>query len=77
MKKQWKKMSMLFAAVTVALTMLTGCSQNKGDTAFRIEDGQSDLEYVQSKGTLTVGITDFAPMDYRSGEHWTGFVSTT
>lgn len=73
MKKQWKKMSMLFAAVTVALTMLIGCSQNKGDTAFRIEDGQSDLEYVQSKGTLTVGITDFAPMDYRSGEHWTGF----
>ena len=34
----------------------------------------SDLAYVQSKGTLVVGITDFAPMDYQneSGE-WIGF----
>ena len=34
----------------------------------------SDMAYVQSKGTLVVGITDFAPMDYRddNGE-WTGF----
>ena len=34
----------------------------------------SDMAYVQSKGTLVVGITDFAPMDYRneSGE-WIGF----
>jgi polar amino acid transport system substrate-binding protein len=34
----------------------------------------SDLAYVQEKGTLVVGITDFAPMDYKddNGE-WTGF----
>ena len=34
----------------------------------------SDLAYVQSKGTLVVGITDFAPMDYQdeNGE-WIGF----
>ena len=34
----------------------------------------SDLAYVQDKGTLVVGITDFAPMDYRdeNGE-WIGF----
>ena len=34
----------------------------------------SDMAYVQSKGTLVVGITDFAPMDYQneSGE-WIGF----
>ena len=34
----------------------------------------SDLAYVQSKGTLVVGITDFAPMDYQneSGE-WIGY----
>ena len=34
----------------------------------------SDLAYVQDKGTLVVGMTDFAPMDYRdeSGE-WIGF----
>lgn len=34
----------------------------------------SDMEYVKSKGTLVVGITDFEPMDYKdaSGE-WIGF----
>lgn len=37
-------------------------------------DGESDLAYIQEKGTLVVGITDFEPMDYRdeSGE-WIGF----
>ena len=34
----------------------------------------SDVVYIQDKGTLIVGITDFAPMDYKdeSGE-WIGF----
>ena len=34
----------------------------------------SDVAYVQNKGTLVIGITDFAPMDYKSeaGE-WIGF----
>ena len=34
----------------------------------------SDMAYVQDKGTLVVGMTDFAPMDYRdeNGE-WIGF----
>ena len=37
-------------------------------------DADSDLAYVQDKGTLVVGMTDFAPMDYRdeNGE-WIGF----
>ena len=35
---------------------------------------ESDLDYVLGKGTLVVGITDFAPMDYKNeaGE-WIGF----
>lgn len=34
----------------------------------------SDVAYIQGKGTLVVGITDFAPMDYKDemGE-WIGF----
>lgn len=34
----------------------------------------SDVAYIQGKGTLIIGITDFAPMDYKddSGE-WIGF----
>ncbi|MGN0153311.1 MAG: hypothetical protein ACI4A3_02595 [Lachnospiraceae bacterium] len=71
MKKQ--KMSMLLATAVLAVTVLTGCGQNPADTGFELEEGQSDLEYVQSKETLMVGITDFAPMDYRDGEDWTGF----
>ncbi len=36
---------------------------------------ESDIAYVQDKGTLVVGITDFAPMDYREegSEEWVGF----
>lgn len=37
-------------------------------------EAESDLAYVQDKGTLIIGITEFDPMDYRdeSGE-WIGF----
>lgn len=73
MKKQWKKRGILFAAAATASAMLLGCSGNNDDVVLQIEPGQSDLEYVQSKGTFVVGITDFAPMDYRDGESWTGF----
>ena len=35
----------------------------------------SDLEYIKNKGTLVVGITDYAPMDYKveGSDEWTGF----
>lgn len=38
------------------------------------EAAESDLEYVKANGKLVVGITDFAPMDYKddNGE-WIGF----
>ncbi len=36
--------------------------------------GGSDLAYVQDKGTLIVGITEFEPMDYQSADgEWIGF----
>ena len=36
---------------------------------------ESDMAYVQDKGTLIVGMTDFAPMDYKDEEtgEWIGF----
>lgn len=35
---------------------------------------ESDLQYVQDKGTLVVGITDFEPMDYQDENgNWIGF----
>ena len=35
---------------------------------------ESDVDYIKNKGTLIVGITDFAPMDYKddNGE-WIGY----
>lgn len=38
------------------------------------QDTAGDVAYIQNKGTLVVGITEFAPMDYKddSGQ-WTGF----
>lgn len=38
-------------------------------------DGESDLAYVKDKGVLIVGMTDFAPMDYKAegSEDWIGF----
>ena len=71
MKMQYKKMCVLLAATM--MLAVAGCGQNTGDMAPGMEQGKSDLEYVQSKGTLVVGITDYAPMDYRDGEAWTGF----
>lgn len=34
----------------------------------------SDVAYIKDKGTLIVGITDFAPMDYKDeNDEWVGF----
>lgn len=41
---------------------------------YAASETDSDVAYIQDKGTLIVGITDFAPMDYKddNGE-WIGF----
>lgn len=72
MKRQIKKVCIL-AAIVIAAVMTAGCGGHRGGKSAGPGKGQSDLEYVQSKGTLVVGVTDFAPMDYRDGEEWSGF----
>ena len=44
------------------------------DVEYVASEEESDVEYIKGKGTLIVGITEFAPMDYKddSGE-WIGF----
>ncbi len=43
-------------------------------TATGSGDGKSDVEYVKEKGKLVVGITEFAPMDYKDENgNWIGF----
>lgn len=33
----------------------------------------SDVAYIQDKGTLIVGVTEFKPMDYKEDGEWVGF----
>ncbi len=64
-----KKLVALLLTVAMMATMVVGCGSK--DAA---ADADSDMAYVKAKGTLVVGITDFAPMDYKddNGE-WIGF----
>ena len=41
---------------------------------FTASETDSDVKYIQDKGTLIVGITEFAPMDYKNADdEWIGF----
>lgn len=47
-------------------------SSNSSSDSSSSED--SDVAYVKDKGTLVIGITDFAPMDYKNENgQWIGF----
>ncbi len=68
----------------VACGSENGKNENNQDTTVEQADSaeaseepssdESDLKYVQDKGTLIVGITDFEPMDYQDENgNWIGF----
>mgnify|MGYP003293604356 CR=1 FL=1 len=58
-----KKMFAMLLALLMLCTCFTACSGSK-----------SDLKAIQDKGVLVVGITDYAPMDYKDENgDWTGF----
>ncbi len=71
MKKKVRKRSVFLAVASILL--LSGCGGPKEQTASPLREGQSDLAYVQEKGTFVIGMTDFAPMDYQESGTWTGF----
>ena len=49
-------------------------SQANSSTSSSSANTESDLAYVQNKGTLVVGITEFEPMDYQNTDgEWIGF----
>ena len=59
-----KKILSLVLVLAMGLSM-AACTGSKS---------KSDLEYVKDKGTLVVGITEFAPMDYKDENgKWIGF----
>lgn len=67
MKKLTKVLAVVLSALFVFGCFAACSNSGKSDT-------ESDLAYVQGKGKLIVGITEFAPMDYKdkNGE-WIGF----
>ena len=74
-----RKLALIMALALTVGTVLTGCGKASDGAAQTSADSaqtsdESDVAYIQGKGTLIVGITDFAPMDYKddSGE-WIGF----
>ena len=74
-------MKKIFALILASLMLFSfaACGGNTdGETTTAAPDdavaADSDLAYIQDKGTLIVGITNYAPMDYpdENGE-WIGF----
>ena len=68
-----KKMLAMLLTAAMTLGMLAGCgSKDSGEGGDA--SSESDKAYVQDKGTLVIGITDFAPMDYKDENgDWIGF----
>ncbi len=58
-----KKLLALLLAVVMVFAF-AACSE---DTA------EQDLENIQEKGKIVVGITEYAPMDYQENGEWVGF----
>ena len=71
MKRAKKWLALLLTGLMVFAMTACGSDSGSGDSG---SDSESDMEYVQDKGTLVVGIINFEPMDYQdeNGE-WIGF----
>lgn len=77
MKKLAALLMTLFMVMSLAACGNSSDSKSDSDAKTEADGGssdESDLAYVQDKGTLVVGITDFEPMDYKDDDgNWIGF----
>lgn len=68
-----KKFLSLALAALMAVS-LTACGAPKTDNAGNNTAADSDWAYVQDKGTMTIGVTNYPPMNYLDDAgNWTGF----
>lgn len=80
-----KKYIALLLAILMVAACFAGCAKPDANTTTAADNttaaaddttaaAASDLDYITENGKLIVGITDYAPMDYKdeNGE-WTGF----
>lgn len=64
--KMFKKALAVVLATLFVVAAFAGCSSNKA--------AESDYETIKANGKMVVGITDFAPMDYKDENgNWIGF----
>lgn len=80
---KFKKLLAVVLAVVMVCISFAACSKDaqKTDTTTKATDtsdtasAESDFQYIKDKGKLVVGITDYAPMDYKENgsDEWTGF----
>ncbi len=66
-----KKLLVLLLTVVMVMSLVAcgGSKETDGE-----KKAQTDMEYVKEKGKLVVGITEFAPMDYKDEDgNWIGF----
>lgn len=62
------------AAETAEETTAETAAQTTAGAESQTQAADSDVADIQKKGTLVVGITDFAPMDYKDDSgNWIGF----
>lgn len=68
--KNFKKIIAVLLAVLMLGVAFAACSAKTGTD----EPAESDLAYIQNKGTLVIGITEYEPMNYKDeNDEWTGF----
>lgn len=72
-----KSIIALALALAMCFAFMAGCSKKPAGSPSDIADpvtATDDLAYIQQKGTLVVGITEFEPMDYQNADgEWIGF----
>ncbi len=81
MNKLKKLLAVVLAVVMVCISF-AACSKSaektdttKGADASDTAAADSDYQYIKDKGKLVVGITEYAPMDYKEkgSDEWVGF----
>ncbi len=70
-----KKFIAFLMALALMVSVCACGSSSESKDSKGTAKSDSDLAYVQDKGTLVVGITDFEPMDYKEkgSKDWVGF----
>ena len=77
-----KKIIAILLTAAMLIACLASCggkdastSSDASDASETSDTADSDLAYVQGKGKLIIGMTDYAPMNYKEegSDEWTGF----